>query len=212
MGTAQQLIPVPFYKDTVVLVGKDNEPYVAMRPIVENIGLGWSAQRIKIVERFSSTVSEIDTVADDGKMREMTCLPLRKLAAWLYSISPNKVAPELRDKIIQYQEECDDVLWGYWSKDTERHIAMLEERASRILPLPGVKRSARDGINFKQLLILQEQGRRIAKWLDAATGEFERHGLHCQLRQINDALGLPTPPLMATCPAAFGQDHKMLCI
>lgn len=190
-----QLMPIPFRGDTVVLIGKDNEPYVAMRPIVENIGLRWSAQRIKIVERFDSTVSEIDTVAEDGRKRSMTCLPLRKLAAWLYSISPNKVAPELRDKVIQYQEECDDVLWRYWTKDTAQHIAMLEERASRVLPLPGVKRNARDGINFKQLVILQEQGRNLARWLDAATGSFERHALHNQLRQVNDALGLPTPPL-----------------
>lgn len=190
-------MPIPFRGDTVVLIGKDNEPYVAMRSVVDNIGLSWQVQHRKITERFGSTVTEMVTVAEDGKHRSMTCLPLRKLAAWLYSISPNKVAPELRDKIIQYQEECDDVLWRYWTKDTERHIALLEERARRILPLPGVKSSARDGINFKQLLILQEQGRNLAKWLDAATGSFERQGLYNQLRQVNDALGLPTPPLEA---------------
>lgn len=190
-----QLMPVPFHGETVVLVYQGKEPYVAMRPIVENMGLGWSAQRIKIVERFDSVVSEIDTTGADGKRYGMTCLPLRKLAAWLYTINPKKVAPELRDKIIHYQEKCDEVLWQYWTQDTERHIALLEERASRILPLPGITRSARDGINFKQLLILQEQGRNIAKWLDAATGDFERHGLHSQLRQVNDALGLPTPSL-----------------
>ncbi|WWL45985.1 phage antirepressor N-terminal domain-containing protein [Pseudomonas parakoreensis] len=116
-----QLMSVPFHGDTIVLVGKENEPHVAMRPIVENMGLSWSAQRIKIAERFDSTVSEIDTVAEDGRIRGMICLPLRKLPAWLYSISPNKVAPELRGKIIRYQEDCDDVLWDYWSKgSTER--------------------------------------------------------------------------------------------
>lgn len=198
-------MPIPFRGDTVVLIGKDNEPYVAMRSVVENMGLSWQVQHRKITERFGSTVTEMVTVAEDGKHRPMTCLPLRKLAAWLYSISPNKVAPELRDKIIQYQEECDDVLWRYWTKDTERHIAMLEERAKRVLPLPGIKRSARDGINFKQLLILQEQGRNLAKWLDAATGSFERHGLHNQLRQVNDALGLPTPPL-EPIPVAIQRD------
>ncbi|MCI9874470.1 antA/AntB antirepressor family protein [Pseudomonas atacamensis] len=83
----------------------------------------------------------------------------------------------------------------YFIEREQQLIAILEERASRILPLPGVTRSARDGINFKQLLILQEQGRNLARWLDAATGSFERHGLHNQLRQVNDALGLPTPPL-----------------
>ncbi|RIJ70069.1 hypothetical protein D1505_25695, partial [Escherichia coli] len=30
---------------------------------------------------------------------------------WLQTISPNKVRPEIRDKVIQYQEERDNVLW-----------------------------------------------------------------------------------------------------
>ncbi|EDY2189047.1 hypothetical protein GTE45_005713, partial [Salmonella enterica subsp. enterica] len=35
---------------------------------------------------------------------------------WLQTISPNKVKPEIRDKVIQYQDECDDVLYDYWTK------------------------------------------------------------------------------------------------
>lgn len=46
----------------------------------------------------------------------MICLALRKLAAWLNTISPNKVRTEIRDRVIQYQEECDDVLYEYWTK------------------------------------------------------------------------------------------------
>lgn len=200
-----QLMPVPFHDDTVVLLGRDNEPYVAMRPIVENMGLAWNSQWVKLRDRFGSVVMEIITTGVDGKQYEMTCLPLRKLAGWLYTINPKKVAPELRDKIIQYQEESDDVLWRHWTKDRSQYITDLEERAGRILPLPGDTRSARDGINFKQLLILQEQARDIAKLLDAATGGFERHGLHNQLRQVNDALGLPAPPL-EPAPVALPQD------
>jgi hypothetical protein len=45
----------------------------------------------------------------------MTYIPLRKLATWPYCISPNKGAPEVRDKIIQYQEQCHEVLWNYWT-------------------------------------------------------------------------------------------------
>ncbi|WP_230679697.1 phage antirepressor N-terminal domain-containing protein [Pseudomonas fluorescens] len=41
-----------------------------MRPIVGNVGLGWSTQRIKIAEWFDSTVSEIETVAEDGRIRD----------------------------------------------------------------------------------------------------------------------------------------------
>ncbi len=51
-----QLMPVPFHGDTVVLLGQDNEPYVAMRSIVENMGLAWQVQHQKIYERFSSVL------------------------------------------------------------------------------------------------------------------------------------------------------------
>lgn len=93
-----RLMPVSFRDETIVLVGKDNEPFVAMRSVVENLGLAWPVQHRKITKRFASTVTEMVTVAEDGKPRAMTCLPLRKLPAWLYTISPNKVAPELRDQ------------------------------------------------------------------------------------------------------------------
>ena len=38
-----------------------------------------------------------------------------KLAGWLMTISPNKVKPELRETVMAYQAECDDVLWQHWS-------------------------------------------------------------------------------------------------
>jgi hypothetical protein len=102
-----QLMAVPFHGDNVLLVGRDNEPYVAMKFIVTSLGLAWSPQRTKLSEKFVPTVTEIVTVAEDGSLRDMTCLPLRKLPAWLYSINPKKVAPELRERVIRYQEECD---------------------------------------------------------------------------------------------------------
>ncbi|MBC3917317.1 phage antirepressor N-terminal domain-containing protein [Undibacterium sp. CY18W] len=84
-----------------------------MRPIVENMGLLWASQYVKLNEKFNSVVSIIETTSSDGKNYEMTCLPLCKLPAWLYSINPNKVKTELRDKITRYQNECDDVLWDH---------------------------------------------------------------------------------------------------
>jgi hypothetical protein len=101
------LITIPFHQQTLVAIEYDNKPYVAMRPIVENMGLSWATQRVKINEKFGSVVSIIDTTGFDGKRYEMVCLPLIKLAAFLYSINPAKVKPELRDLVIAYQEECD---------------------------------------------------------------------------------------------------------
>lgn len=109
-------ITVPFHSAELYLVEHNGQPYTAMRPIVENMGLDWKAQLVKIKQRFSSVVGEITTTGKDGKQYQMLCLPLKKLFGWLMTISPNKVKPELRDTIIMYQNECDDVLWDYWIK------------------------------------------------------------------------------------------------
>ncbi|PHM51202.1 antirepressor [Xenorhabdus hominickii] len=60
----------------------------------------------------------------------MTRLALRKLAGWLATISPNKVKPEIRGKVIRYQDECDDVLYEYWTKGiavNPRKRSVMEE-------------------------------------------------------------------------------------
>lgn len=109
-------ITVPFHNAELYIVEFEGQPYTAMRPIVENMGLDWKAQLVKIKQRFNSVVGEITTTGKDGKQYQMLCLPLKKLFGWLMTISPNKVKPELRDTVIKYQEECDDVLWDYWTK------------------------------------------------------------------------------------------------
>ncbi|EDS9959317.1 hypothetical protein GT314_004600 [Salmonella enterica subsp. enterica] len=124
------MMTVPFYGDSLYVVNHNGEPYTPMKPIVKGMGLDWMGQLTKLRQRFSSTIEEIPMVAEDGKRRNMVCLPLRKLAGWLQTISPNKVRPEIRDRVIQYQNECDDVLYEYWTKGVvvnPRRMSVMEE-------------------------------------------------------------------------------------
>ena len=115
-GAMKEVKVVNFYGDKLYLVEFDGEPYIPLRPIVENLGLYWNTQRRKLI--FDPTRWQIQMVKikTNGGTQEMLCLPLRKLPAWLMSISPRKVKPELREKLLRYQEECDKVLWDYWMK------------------------------------------------------------------------------------------------
>lgn len=115
LAIADRTINVPFHGTNLFLVGINNEPYVPMKPVVEGMGMVWAAQFVKLKQRFAKGISEIEIPSAGGKQL-MTCLAFRKFAAWLSSIQPNKVRPEIREKVIQYQEECDDVLYEYWTK------------------------------------------------------------------------------------------------
>lgn len=128
--TSISTINVPFHGNNLYVVNFNGEPYVPMKPIVEGMGLAWGAQFAKLKQRFNSSVSEIEMVAEDGKLRNMVCIALRKLSGWLHTISPNKVKPEIRDKVIKYQEECDDVLYEYWTTGEvkKKHKSTVQER------------------------------------------------------------------------------------
>lgn len=128
--TSVSTINVPFHGNNLYVVNFNGEPYVPMKPIVEGMGLAWGAQFAKLKQRFNSSVSEIEIVAEDGKLRNMVCIALRKLSGWLHTISPNKVKPEIRDKVIKYQEECDDVLYEYWTTGEvkAKHKSTVQER------------------------------------------------------------------------------------
>ncbi|HEC6392462.1 TPA: phage antirepressor N-terminal domain-containing protein [Salmonella enterica subsp. enterica serovar Warragul] len=117
IATAVSTINVPFHGAELYVVNHNGEPYTPMKPIVEGMGMDWASQFTKMKQRFKTSIVKITMqLPGDEQRREIICLALRKLAGWLQTISPNKVKPEIRDKVIQYQEECDDVLYEYWTK------------------------------------------------------------------------------------------------
>ncbi len=107
---------VPFHNTNLTMIEHAGQPYVPMKPVVEGMGLDWKSQYRKITNRFKSCMVKMTIqLLGDTQKREVIMLPLRKLPAWLYSVEPNRVKPELKLKVIQYQEECDDVLWNHWT-------------------------------------------------------------------------------------------------
>lgn len=171
-----RLLPVAFHEDVVVMADHGGEPYVIMKPLVENVGLAWQSQHVKLTEKFGSVITIIVTTGGDGKQYEMTSLPLRKLPAWLYSINPNKVAPHLRDKIVRYQEECDEVLWQYWTTGYVARAGVKPPTAAQQL-----------GAHRLRLKLLDV--------LEAETHPEKRRAIHDQLGHVSTMIGVPTPAL-----------------
>lgn len=125
-------INVPFYGDNLYLVSHNGEPFVPMKPVVEGMGLDWASQFTKIKQRFAKGIVEI-TIPSKGGGQPMTCLAFRKFAGWLHTINVGKVRAELREKVARYQEECDDVLYQYWTKGDVKSLqkkTITKERAS----------------------------------------------------------------------------------
>jgi|GEM_PF-2481373 len=120
MSESRELTRVQFQGSDLVAIRRDpvGDSLVALKPITEGMGLNWRAQLAKVKDHpvLSPRVAIIATRAPgDDRPREHAFLPLNRLNFWLTTINTNKVAPELRAKIIQYQTECADALYAHFA-------------------------------------------------------------------------------------------------
>ncbi|WP_051321328.1 phage antirepressor N-terminal domain-containing protein [Chrysiogenes arsenatis] len=116
-STTSHVVPVSFHGHELLTTEKDGKVYVAMKPIVEAIGLDWTAQfrRIQRQPVLSQGIAIMATPSAGGE-QETTFLPLDLLNGWLFGVDVNRVKPELKERLLQYQKECYHALADYWGK------------------------------------------------------------------------------------------------
>ncbi|MBS3840255.1 phage antirepressor N-terminal domain-containing protein [Proteus mirabilis] len=137
MNNSISTINVPFHGDNLYLVNYEGQPFVAMRPFIEGMGLDWSSQYTKIKQRFRTCVVNITMqLPCDNQRRSVVCLALKKLTGWLHTININKVRPEIRDKVQAYQDRSDDVLYEYWTTgEVKKKTNFRQSTAKELIPL-----------------------------------------------------------------------------
>lgn len=126
MAETSALVPVQFHGASLFVTTINGAPHVAMRPIVEAIGLDWKAQYSRIQRHAVLKTCVVITTTQmpgDDQAREVVCLPLDKLNGWLFGVSVSRVRPELRQKLTQYQAECFDVLARHFGAATQPPVA-----------------------------------------------------------------------------------------
>jgi hypothetical protein len=112
-----QVQNISFHGQTVAVFSQNNQHYVAMKPICENIGLQWEAQ-LKRIQRnaiLNTAMSMMDTPSNGGKQKT-ACLPLDYLNGWLFGVDANRVKPEIRERLLTYQRECFRVLNNHFNQ------------------------------------------------------------------------------------------------
>lgn len=115
--------------DLVAMIGeRDGEDMVAVKPISEALGLAWGAQQQKLSKmRDRLRCIDIDIPSAGGAQKTL-CIPVKKVAAWLFTINPNKVKEQYKAAVIAFQDELQYVLYAYVKGDlTFDKIEKLEK-------------------------------------------------------------------------------------
>lgn len=127
---SKQLTTIDFHGAKLVAVAGDrpDSTLVAMKPIVEGMGLDWKTQHRKIsshpvlskgmvmmtIPAEAKGVAITDTPCEGGD-QEMTCLSLDLLNFWLATIHPDRIKDQtVRARVIEYQTECARVLFNHF--------------------------------------------------------------------------------------------------
>jgi len=113
-----QQVPVFFHND---------KPYVAMKPICENIGLNWDGQRQRIKRNHVLNQGAVIITAPSASGdQDYIALPLGMLNGWLMGVDANKVKPEIKDTLVKYQLECYDVLYQHFMPKPRKPVDLAE--------------------------------------------------------------------------------------
>lgn len=87
--------------DIFAVSTENGEILVPIKPICTALQIDDKAQRSKIQDDdiLCSTGMLSTSVADDGKQREMFCLPLKFVYGWLFTINTKNVATEAKESV-----------------------------------------------------------------------------------------------------------------
>lgn len=90
--------------NVAIMAGNDPKKLIPIKPICEALGIDYARQfqKLKDDEDLGPTIGLTPTVAADGKIREMVCLPMEFIFGWLFTINPKNVKPEAQEAVMSY--------------------------------------------------------------------------------------------------------------
>lgn len=115
-----QLTTIDFHGSKLIAIAGDRpeNTLVAMKPVVEGMGLDWTYQSRKLQSHpVLSTCVAVTAIQmqGDSQVREHTFLALNRLNFWLATIHPDRIKNEgVRKAVIIYQTELADVAFNHF--------------------------------------------------------------------------------------------------
>ncbi|MFG1212010.1 phage antirepressor N-terminal domain-containing protein [Xanthobacter flavus] len=110
------IVTVDFRSDTLFAVERDDGVFVALKPIVQSLGLDWKAQHRRLSDDPILREGMVTmTIPSVGGMQETTCLRLDLVNGWLFTIDESRVKDEeVRQRVLTYKRECYSVLFQHF--------------------------------------------------------------------------------------------------
>jgi hypothetical protein len=153
---------------TAALVNSEGSQriYIPIRPLCDYLELSWAGQRQRL-QRDPVLNEELRSIritqGREGEQggtitTEMLCLPLKFINGWLFGINAQRVREELREKVIQYQRDCYDILaQAFGVSETGLIVSQETSLSPHVASLVQIRDTAIAVARITQEMILHEE-------------------------------------------------------
>jgi hypothetical protein len=113
-GQQGELVKVGFHGDVIDAFWWDGKVKIAVRRVCESLGIDPATQNLKLRDAPWANAGLCPVLDATGKLRKTFCIDLDALPMWLATIDVWRVAPSVKEKLVQYQCEAAEVLRRYF--------------------------------------------------------------------------------------------------
>lgn len=115
---------IQFYGDTLTAHrDAQGQVMVAVKPIIEGLGLDWSTQLKKLRKDPALSMAEM-TIPTLSGVQDTLCIPLEQVPGMLMLIKPSqKMASEIQEKLTLYRREAFKVLWQHFGGHVQQVVS-----------------------------------------------------------------------------------------
>lgn len=124
-----------------ILSSNVSEGLVPIKPICEALGIDYSSQlkKIKKDEYWSSAMILEPSTGFDGKTHKMCCISKKYILAWILSINPENVKPEVRQLVKEYRNKCYDAIYEYLFVEQDKIIEKNKKEIASLYRISKLK-------------------------------------------------------------------------
>ena len=109
-----EIVHIPFHGDDLLAIDIEGNPYVALKPALECIGVDAKRQISKLAGKSWARTALVPVRDSAGRQQVTNVADLRTFLMLLATIDERRVAEHVRAKLIAYQSEVADVIEAYW--------------------------------------------------------------------------------------------------
>lgn len=128
--TMGKIITVNFRGDDLYGFENDDGIFVALKPIVESMGMDWSAQFRRVTRDpiLAEGIAMMATPFSRGGDQEAVCLKMDLVNGWLFTIDSARIKDQaVKDRVLLYQRECYGVLFKHFYKGAQEEPLVIED-------------------------------------------------------------------------------------